>query len=195
MMKIKTHQTMRRGFISLALLAVIASAMCGCMKREGGIKRDNRLRKLFSTDLSGLSVESRQSAMKYVTLWMKVFDMLGTSGIAIEGRESDAYTKELLPIIQHLENGNELEKEAFKAGVKIHVALEYLGTCQRMKKPFDNVELNALLRYEPGNESDPEKLSQGVANLLFDYVQMVDKASFRKAVEAGKMPPEYMSKP
>lgn len=169
------------------LTSCVAAGIIGCKKQADAIKRHNALREICPTDLRGLSSGSRQKAMSYITLWMKVLSTLGTSGISSEGKLAKVYTEELLPIVQPLEKGSAIDMATFKAGLKIYEALDYFADRLRNKKPFDNDELNALLRYEPGAETVPAKMSDGIAHLFFDYVQMVDEDSFRKtAAEARK---------
>ena len=101
--------------------------------------------------------------------------MMGTSGL--HEFEELAF-KETLPHIEPLKNGTPAEKTAFKAGLKIHEALQYLGQRLKSKKPLDNAELNALLRYTTGSPVDRKALADGVKELIFDYVQMVDESVF-----------------
>ena len=154
--------------------------------------RPNALAKLYPSKLAGLDAPSRKMAGEYVTSWMQVFSTLGTGGIRREGTLKSAYDKELLPLILPLKGGAGVKNEAFEAGVKIHEALSYLGICLREKKPFDNPELNGLLRYLPGHETSPMLMSEGIAELLFDYNQLVDPVAFVIAFKASKLHERYM---
>ena len=124
-------------------------------------------------------------------LWVKVFSILGTGGISRDATLKSAYDKELLPLILPLKGGLDVKNEAFEAGVKIHEALSYLGTCLREKKAFDNSELNTLLRYQPGHETSPKLMSEGIAELFYDYLQLVDPAAFAITFKANKLRERY----
>lgn len=170
----------------LRLIYCSFAAIAGCEPPPEEISRHNALREICPTDLSKLDSASRQKAVDYVTGWMNVFSVLGTHGISIENHLEQAYTKELLPGIQPLGDGTYLDRAAFKAGVKIYEAIAYLADRMRNKSPFENKELNALLRYEPGDENNHAKLSDGIGKLFFDYVQMVDENILRKAAAEAK---------
>jgi hypothetical protein len=163
---------MRPTIFRLPQVLALSVAMSGCEKK---IERTNALRELCPGDLSGLSAKARQGGRDYAFAWMKAFEVMGTSGL--HEFEELAF-KETLPHIEPLKNGTPAEKTAFKAGLKIHEALQYLGQRLKSKKPLDNAELNALLRYTTGSPVDRKALADGVKELIFDYIQMVDESVF-----------------
>ena len=164
----------------VAFNVVLGIAMPGC---EQKIARDNALRTLFPENLNGLSSNSRQGARDYAFAWIKSFEVMGTSGL--HDFEEMAF-KEALPNIEPLERGNPAEKNAFKAGLKIHETMRYLGQRLKSKEPLDNAELNALVRYTAGQPIDRKALANGVKELIFDYLQMVDESVFRQLWETQK---------
>ena len=158
-------------FTSVLALSI---AICSC---ETKIERSNALRELCPGDLSGLSSKARQGARDYAFAWMKAFEVMGTSGLA---EFEEMAFKETLPNIEPLKNGTGTEKLAFRAGIKIHEALHYLGQQLKTKGPFDDAQLNALLRYTAGQPVDRKALADGVKELIFDYLQMVDETVFNQ---------------
>lgn len=165
---------MRRIIFRLLQVLALSLALSGCEKK---IERTNALRELYPMDLSGLSAKARQGGRDYAFAWMKGFEVMGTSGL--HEFEEMAF-KETLPHIESLKNGNAAEKTVFNAGLKIHEALQYLGQRLKSKKPLDNAELNALLRHTTGQPVDRKALADGVKELIFDYVQMVDESVFKQ---------------
>lgn len=91
-------------------------------------QRENALAKYYPEGFANIPAESQKIALKYVTSWMSAFSTLRTSGIAKTDTLKKAYEQELLPIIQPLKDGTEVEKKAFEAGTKIYDALSYLGS-------------------------------------------------------------------
>lgn len=159
--------------------------MPGCVKAQS--ERHNALRKHFPEGIAGLSAASKKQAVLYATTWMKVFSVLGTSGLANQTHFERAFNDELLPIIQPLQNGSDAEKRAFAAAMKIHEALAYLSERKRSKgSRFDNPELNTLLRIDAGDESNLRTISEGVSELLFDFAQLVDPVGYAEADWAFK---------
>jgi hypothetical protein len=146
--------------------------------------RNNELAKLYPSKLAGLDATDRKMATEYVTRWMKIFSILGTGGISRDEILKGAYDEELLPVILPLKGGTGVKNEAYEASVKIYEALNYLGTCLREKKTFDNSQLNLLLRYELGHETSPKLMSEGIGELLFDYFQLVDPTASYIAMKA-----------
>ena len=158
----------------LALSVAVVVGVVGCEKK---IERTNALRELCPGDLSGLSAKARQGGRDYAFAWMKAFEVMGTSGL--HEFEEMAF-KETLPHIESLKKGTAAEQTTFRAGLKIHEALQYLGQRLKSKKPLENAELNALLRYTTGSPVDRKALADGVKELIFDYVQMVDESVFTR---------------
>lgn len=161
-------------------IALVILALPSCKQK---LSRDNALRALFPESLSSLSSKSRQGARDYAFAWIKSFELMGTSGL--HEFEEMAF-KEALPNIEPLERGNAAEKTAFKAGLKIHEALQYLGKKLKAKEPLDNAELNALLRYNSGQPIDRKALAKGVIEMMLDYLEMVDESVFRQFWETQK---------
>jgi hypothetical protein len=147
--------------------------------------RNNELAKLYPSKLTSLDATDRKMAVEYVTRWMKVFSILGTGGISRDETLKRAYDEELLPVILPLKGGTGVKNEAYEAGAKIYEALNYLGTCLREKRAFDNAQLNLLLRYELGHETSPKLMSDGIGELLFDYFQLADPIVFDTATKAN----------
>lgn len=190
MKPLKAMPLNRQTFAFLICTAMLCS--CGPDKDIAAANsRPNALAKLYPSKLAGLDAPSQKMAVEYATLWMKVFSILGTGGISRDATLKSAYDKELLPLILPLKGGAGVQNEAFEAGVKIHEALSYLGTNLREKKPFDNSELNALLRYQPGHEANPKLMSEGIAELFFDYLQLADPAAFVITFKANKLRERY----
>jgi len=160
--------------------ALVSLAFPGC-RRE--LARENALRARFPESMSSLPSKSRQGARDYAFAWIKAFELMGTSGL--HEFEEMAF-KEALPNIESLERGNAAEKTAYKAGLKIHEALQYLGKKLKSKEPLDNPELNALLRYTSGQPIDRKALAKGVIEMLLDYLQMVDESVFLQFWETQK---------
>lgn len=158
--------------MTLVLLSLVLSAQPK--------QRENALAKHYPEGFANIPAESQKIALEYVTSWMNVFSVLRTSGLARADMLKRAYEQELLPMIQPLQGGTKFEKQAFEAGTKIYDALSYLGSRLRTKTAFDDRDLNELIRYKPGNENDPALLSQGVAELLSDYFQLVAPDLFEK---------------
>jgi len=166
--------------IRIVPIALVSLAFPGC-KQE--VARENALRALFPESMSGLSSKSRQGARDYAFAWIKSFELMGTSGL--HEFEEMAF-KEALPNIEALERGNAAEKTAFKAGLKIHEALQYLGKKLKSKEPLDNAELNALFRYTSGQPIERKALAKGVIEMLLDYLQMADESVFLQFSESQK---------
>lgn len=154
---------------------MISYSLVSCDKRMISASRPNILQSSYPEDFSQLSVISRKRASDYGIAWGNTYNVLGTSGIANEDLLEKVYSEELLPLIKPLESGTDLEKVTFRAAIKIHDAFFYLGDRLRKQTPFDNPELNALLRYRKGNESNPFELSAGVVEMIFDYFHLVDE--------------------
>jgi hypothetical protein len=161
-------------------IALVSLALPGC-KQE--VARENALRARFPEGMGGLSSKSRQGARDYAFAWIKSFELMGTSGL--HEFEEMAF-KEALPNIEALERGNAAEQTAFKAGLKIHAALQYLGKKLKAKEPLDNAEFNALLRYTTGQPIDRKALAKGVMEMLLDYLQMADESVFLEFWETQK---------
>ena len=154
----------------------------GCIEQKPEMaaqSRHNALAKLYPEGLAGMPFPSKAAALDYITAWMKVLEALGVSGLGNKDILERTYEDELLPIIAPLKNGSEVEKRAYGSGRKVYEAASYVGARFRDEKPFDNEELNALLRYELGMEADPAALSKGLSDLYFDYVEMVSPLSFK----------------
>ncbi len=166
--------------LRIAPFALVSLALPSC-KQE--LSRENALHALFPESMSGLSSKSRQGARDYAFAWIKSFELMGTSGL--HEFEEMAF-KEALPNIEPLERGNAAEKTAFKAGLKIHEALQYLGKKLKTKESLDNAELNALLRYNSGQPIDRKALAKGVIEMMLDYLEMVDESVFRQFWETQK---------
>jgi len=171
---------MRQRIFPLLFSMMVSCLLCACEKEA---VRQNALRELFPTDFSKLSAHSQQMARDYGLAWIKSSSVLGTSGL--HEFEEVAF-KELQPLIEPLKNGSDAEKAAFAAGLKIHEVLHYVGVCLGSKKPFNNPEFNSLLRYSAGDQVDKKKLADGIKELIFDYIQIVDKSFFRDFWNANK---------
>ena len=170
-----------RFIISRWTMSVMTLALLSLTLSAEPSQRKNALAKYYPEGLANMPPESQKMALEYITGWMSVFSALRTSGIAKTDNLRQAYEQELLPIIQPLKEGTKFEKEAFEAGTKIYEALNYLGSRLSTKAAFENSDLNALIRYQPGNERDPSLLSEGVGELLYDYVQLVAPDLFEQA--------------
>jgi hypothetical protein len=164
------------------LVLLVAAVLSSCL--PAGPARENRLRDLMGEmPQSGLSLESKKRAHDYGASWMKAFETLGTSGLAREGVVDDAYVKELLPFIAPFETGTAAEQHAFKLGDKVYRVMAYVGEQTRTKGNWPDAELNGLLRISPQGGAVPgaPELSEGVGEVLFDYVQIIDPLSFEAA--------------
>lgn len=154
--------------IALLLLCCVNSTFSA----EQG-QRINALAKLYPEGLANIPLESQKKALKYITSWMNAFSTLSVSGLKNSKGVKQAYEQELLPLILPLKNGTRFEKDAYNAGTKIYDVFIYLGSKLSTKTTFDDAELNALIRYQPGSETDPSQLSSGISELFFDYFQLV----------------------
>jgi len=171
---------MNTPFRLLTFILCLLTLLSQCQDKHivAANNRSNALAKLYPSLLSGLDVPSQKIAVDYATLWMKGFSVLGTSGLSQQPILKSLFEKELMPVLLPLKGGPGTQNEAFEAGMKIHEAISYLGTNLREKKPFENTELNALLRYQPGHESNPILMSEGIAELFYDYIQLANPAAF-----------------
>ncbi len=170
--------SLSRCIVSVITLAVLSLTLFAEPKQ-----RDNALAKHYPEGFANIPAESQKMALKYFTSWMSAVSTLNISGLKKQEMLKRAYEQELLPIIQPLKDGTKFEKQAFEAGTKIYDALSYLGSRLSTKTAFDDLDFNALIRYKPGNESDPSLLSKGIAELLFDYFQLVAPDLFEKGQE------------
>jgi hypothetical protein len=171
---------MSRFLLRIVPIALVILALPSCKQK---LSRENALRALFPESMSSLSSKSRQGARDYAFAWIKSFELMGISGL---NEFEEMAFKEALPNIEPLERGNAAEKTAFKAGLKIHEALQYLGKKLKTKEPLDNTELNALLRCNHGQPIDRKSLAKGVSELMLDYLEMVDESVFLQFWQAQK---------
>ncbi len=154
------------------IVLLLLSCMSGAFSAEQA-QRTNALAKLYPEGLANIPAESQKKALKYITSWMNAFSTLSVSGLKNNKGLKQAYEQELLPLILPLKEGTRFEKDAYNAGTKIYDAISYLGSKLASKTVLDDAELNALLRYKPGSETDPSQLASGISELLFDYFQLV----------------------
>lgn len=179
---------MNNPFRLLTFILCLLTLLSQCQDKHivAANNRSNALAKLYPSLLSGLDAPSQKIAIDYATLWMKGISVLGTSGVSRPPILKSFFEEELLPVLLPLKGGPGTQNEAFEAGMKLHEAISYLGTNLREKKPFDNTELNALLRYQPGHESNPILMSEGIAELFYDYIQLANPAAFAIGYKASK---------
>lgn len=165
---------------SQAIISMMALAVLHLPCPAQTAPRENVLAKYFPEGMTGLSEDSRKVALKYVAAWMSSMSFVSAIGLENPDRLKDAYEKELLPILLPLKDGDKAEKEAFAAGIKIYEALNYLALKLTGKADKQDASLEALLRYKPGNEKIGGRVTEGVGEMYFDYMQMLDPGLFEK---------------
>ncbi|WP_395747538.1 hypothetical protein [Prosthecobacter sp.] len=146
-------------------------------------QRHNALGKLYPEGFAKLPVESRKKALNYLESWTGTFSKLGVSGLKDGDKLRQTYEKELLPLLLPLEKGTPLEKNAFKAGTQIYDALRHLGTLLASPEAAVDLELEKLVRFQPGTESDFSRLTANVFELFQDYFQLVAPDQFEQKIQ------------
>lgn len=165
--------------------------LLSCMSAVAALgQRSNDLAELYPEGLSKIPAEAQKKALKYIDSWMSTFATLGVSGLKDHDRLKQTYEKELLPLIQPLQNGTPVEKAAFNAGTKIYDALNHLGSMLASRDasvdgPVD-LGLEKLIRFHPGTETNLPGLSAGVRELFQDYFQLVAPEKFAQKIEKAQ---------
>lgn len=109
--------------------------------------------------------------------------------IASRSARIQIHQKELLPYIESFKTGSPAEQHVFKTGETIFKAIAYVGTNMRSKHTgWPDAELNRLLRLaEPAaHPPDIREISDGVGEMLLDYMQVVDPVAFKAVFRANQ---------
>lgn len=190
------HRAManRIPLIVKVLIGVAGLVVCGIatvvLLLSAPIQRENRLRELIGEmPKPALSLDARKKAAAYGTAWMKVFATLGTAGVSSQEILDKAYYKELLPLIDPFKEGSLSEQHVFKASETIFKAIAYVGANMRSKHTgWSEPDMNRLLRLtEPATHHlDVMQISDGVGEMLLDYMQIVDPIAFKAVFRANQ---------
>ena len=169
-----SKQTLR--VLPTVICLMIFCSLVGCIERSTSVPPKNVFQNQFPEKFEDLTDTSKQKVREYALAWWKVFSVLGVSGFKNIKPEllTLEYEKGILPRLQSLESGSELDKAAFRSGDKIREAMFYVSDRLKKKSEFDNPELNSLLRCGAGDEMNQEKISKGISAMILDYIRLID---------------------